>query len=407
MSGSVTSANTPPGGGEKLGVLAQGALLSPGLVALLGLFALGLTMPVMAEAFPKEPNAVLLCQLVASIAGFSFAIASPPIGRLVDRYGYRTMLLWSTVLFALVGTIPSLLDNLYLILAARVLLGVVIAGVVGAGVVGVARMEPSAQARMFGFQSLAGGVGALVVFPVLGILAKMSWRYVFALHLAFLLIVPLILTLPKQVSTPAPAADAGAAPAAAEPIPWFLVIFAGVLGMALILPGVVLPFFMKGIGITDPRVQSLPVASAAIPAMIASAAYGSVEKRLGVAGAFAVSLMLMAVGFTIVGFAQSLAPIAIGLVVSALGSGTAVPNLYAAVVRKAPIAPGRVLGVTNAALYGAQVLLPFVAGAISGLAGPAAVFFAFAAAAAAAAIFYWTQWRGPAAAPPSHETSPG
>jgi MFS family permease len=406
-SGSPISASSPPGGGEKLGLLAKGALLSPAIIALQGLFALGLTMPVMAQAFPKEPNAVMLCELVASIGGLTFAIASPPIGRLIDRYGYRTILLWSTVLFALIGASPALLDNLYLILVTRALLGVAIAGAVCAGVVGVARMDAADQARMFGFQSLTGGVGAMIVFPLLGVLAKMNWRHVFDLHLVYLLIVPLILALPKGGATQAAAPAASAETAAAEPIPWFLVIFAGVLGMALVLPGVLLPFFMAGIGITDPRVQSLPILAAALTSMAASATYGSLEKRVGIVGAFSIGLPLMAAGFVIIGLSQSLVQIGIGLAVGSYGTGTVVPNIYAAVVRKAPTSPGRVVGVANAALYGTQVLLPFLATGVSSLAGPAAPFFAFAAAGAATAVFYWTQLRRPAAAPPSRQTSPG
>jgi len=406
-SGSGPSSHGAPGGGEKLGLMAKGALLSPAIVALQGLFALGLCMPVMAKAFPKEPNAVLLCELVASVAGLTFALASPPAGRLIDRYGYRTILLWSTVLFALVGAIPAGLDNLYLILATRALLGVVVAGALGAGVVGVARMDPAAQARMFGLQSLAGGLAAIAVFPLLGTLARLNWRYVFAIHLVFLLFVPLILALPRRASAQPAITAASRETGPAEPIPWPLVIFGGVLGMALVLPGVLLPFFMAGMGISDPRVIALPIAGAAFSSMLASAAYGSLEKRIGVVGSFAAGLPLMAVGFTVIGLSQSLGQVAAGLVLGSLGTGTVVPNLFSAVVRKAPVSPGRVVGVTNAALYGTQVLLPFVASGISRLAGPAAVFFAFAVAAGCGAVFYLTSWLRPSRAAVGRQTSPG
>src|SRR3546814_9097378 len=77
----------------------------------------------------------------------------------------------------------GILDNLYLILATRLLLGVTVAGALIAALTGIGTLPPRQRAQMFGFQSVAGAMLAIGCFPLVGAFAAIGWRWPFALHL--------------------------------------------------------------------------------------------------------------------------------------------------------------------------------------------------------------------------------
>src|SRR3546814_861139 len=79
----------------------------------LALYGFGIALPPLARAFADNPNAVLLSQLVGGVVGFALALSSPIVGWLIDRFSYRTVLLFSCAAFALAGSVGGILDNLY------------------------------------------------------------------------------------------------------------------------------------------------------------------------------------------------------------------------------------------------------------------------------------------------------
>src|SRR3546814_15919931 len=106
---------------------------------------------------------------------------------LIDRFSYRTVLLFSCAAFALAGSVGGILDNLYLILATRLLLGVTVAGALIAALTGIGTLPPRQRAQMFGFQSVAGALLAIGCFPLVGAFAAIRCRWPFPLPLVGLL----------------------------------------------------------------------------------------------------------------------------------------------------------------------------------------------------------------------------
>src|SRR3546814_14007323 len=112
----------------RISLAGRAALLMVAALPVLALYGFGIALPPLARAFADNPNAVLLSQLVGGVVGFALALSSPIVGWLIDRFSYRTVLLFSCAAFALAGSVGGILDNLYLILATRLLLGVPLAG---------------------------------------------------------------------------------------------------------------------------------------------------------------------------------------------------------------------------------------------------------------------------------------
>ncbi|MEL0212010.1 MAG: MFS transporter, partial [Novosphingobium sp.] len=81
-------------------------------------------VPAMIAHFASDPSAPTKVPAMVSAPGLTVAILALFAGLMVDKFGRRRLLLWSTGLYGFVGMAPMLLDNLDHIYASRLLLGV-------------------------------------------------------------------------------------------------------------------------------------------------------------------------------------------------------------------------------------------------------------------------------------------
>ncbi len=368
------------------------ALLSIAILAILGLFGFGIALPRLAAAFKGDPNAVLLSQLVGGVVGLAFALGSPFAGRLVDRFGYRTVLLVGCIAFAVVGSAGGLLNDLYAILLTRLLLGFTLAGALVASLSGIGLLPVAERARMFGLQALVGGLLSMAIYPLVGAMAAVSWRLPFALHLIGLVLAPLVLTLPRghgvRRSGSIPNDVAKGERLAGLPLPVLLV--AVFMGMANLVGPLFSPFFLIRIGVANSALQAIPLMAMGPAAILSSGAFGWLHRRFGAFAIFTVALALAGIGMVLGGLSHSVVELAVALFITSLGLAIYTPNLSAAAVHFGVRNPGSALGLANGVLYGAQAAFPFVSSAINQHAGPAAVFEIFGLSALAlAAVHSW------------------
>lgn len=144
--------------------------------------------------FSHIGNIQELVGLILGITGLFVAIGAPLVGLLSERVKKTHILLASMFLFSVAGSAGFYLDNIYLILVSRAIVGLAVAGIltmnntlIGDYFTGEARY------RVMG---LANGVGlGINIFYAFlaGILLDISWRYNFLLFLfGLLLIIPII-----------------------------------------------------------------------------------------------------------------------------------------------------------------------------------------------------------------------
>jgi predicted MFS family arabinose efflux permease len=370
-----------------MNALGRAALLLTAMCPVLALYGFGVALPPIAAAFAQESHALLLSQIIGGVVALSFALSSPPVGRLIDRFGYRTVLLVSMIAFSVIGSLGGVMNNLYAILATRILLGFTVAGTLVASLAGIGSLAAHDRLRMYGFQSFVGGLLAIAVYPLVGWAASFGWRWPFAIHLSGLLIVPLVLALPGKQPVAVAAAEAGPAVRLAG-LPISLLVVAVFVGMAGIAGSLFSPFLLVAIGITDPTKQSLPLIAMGVAALFASGSFGWVRAQLGKNGTFAAAIGMLGFGLVVAASSNSLLGITIGLALAGLGMTAYSPNMSATAVTAGHLNPGRALGLANGVLYGAQGLFPFVANGISGMAGPKAVFAWFGYSGVAIGLLY-------------------
>lgn len=379
------------------------ALLLCTLFPMLGLFAIGVALPVVAQTFADHPRADLLAQLIGGAAGLAFAISSPVMGILADRFGFRQIYVASLIGFALLGALPALLDNLPLIVITRFFFGITVAGALTAGMAGLGTLPPEMRAKMFGRNAVLTSLGAVITFPLVGALAAQSWRYPFLLYLIALLMVPLALTLDPQMR-PAPipkseVAVAGKGMGIDLGVSPGLLMIAAFIGLTMYVGPVFAPFYVIEIGVTDPRLAALPMSAMSIASLLTASIYGRLHKRFGTTQIFGAIMALVGCGLVGAGFATNL-PLFIAAMVM-VGSGLAMftPNLGTYITSHSAN-PARGIGWAMSAIFAVQVAFPFIVEAIKGAFGPASVLLSLGSIALILAIAFavkgWRRDRSPA-----------
>lgn len=368
------------------GAVGLWALLVCALVPMVGLFAMGPALPMVAAAFPDDPDAELLTQLIGGASGIAFALSSPIIGMLIGRYGYKAVYIVSLIVFAIFGTLPVLLDNLPLILATRVVLGVSVAGAMTAGLAGLGTLPADVRPRMYGRNAMLSSVGAILVFPAVGALSELGWRLPFFVHALALVIVQMAMTLPSAPDPAQAKSDSVAAPTGqglgVAPI---LLVLAGFIGLTMYVGPMFAPFYLHTIGVTDPRLAALPLSAMSVGSLIMTSVYGRLHTRFGAQALFALTLLLTGGGLLVAGIASSLPLFIAAMFAVSCGLAIFTPNLSSHIAATSTNT-ARGIGWAMSAMFAVQVAFPFIARFISQAIGSAGVFLIFGACALLAGV---------------------
>ena len=245
-----TSANLRVDAGPVEGIV----LILPSFLAIMGGIVLVPILPQMAREYAGTPNLPFLIQTILTIPSLMVVLCSPIAGVLGDRYGRKRLLLGSMLIYSLLGLSPLVLTSIYIVLASRVLLGVVEAAVLvlattllGDAFSGIARN------RWFGYQI---GGGALVAIPLLslsGYLGQFGWRFSFLIYGLPLIMFFLVLLIAKERSGRESADDDDIGVAAG--FPWRHMVVVGAVSLFASISFFVLQL-QQGLAITEVGVTS-------------------------------------------------------------------------------------------------------------------------------------------------------
>jgi DHA1 family multidrug resistance protein-like MFS transporter len=153
----------------------------PGFALALGCIVLaqmGTVMPSPQMPFFLEELGVgqqqlqLVTGIVVGVTGLSSLIAAPFIGKEVDRRGARTIVRWSAAVATLSLIVQAIAGSFWVVLAARVILGIAVSGLVPALNTFVSMRIP--EGRQSGMMSLASSamlLGNLIAPPIGGVLS--------------------------------------------------------------------------------------------------------------------------------------------------------------------------------------------------------------------------------------------
>jgi MFS family permease len=358
-------------------------LMLTAVMPTMAIIALVPVLPLLLREFAGVPGAAVLVPMALTIPALCVALFSPVAGWLSDKLGRKRLLIAALVGYAGFGLLPLLLDDLRMILAARVALGVTEAIImtVATALVGD-YFTGERRERWVSIQIATASVSAIVLIAAGGALGEALgsrgpfWLYLLALPVAAA--AAMILFEPQKVATAPSAAAAGKAQGIA-----LLVAITFGIGMLFYTLIVQLGPVIEATGVTSPATIGLAGAAANLGVMAGSMLFGRLKGWSGET-LLSIGLPLVALGYVGVGLSTSFALTAACAVVISIGNGLMLPTMLAWVLRRLPPETrGRGTGVWTGSFFLAQFVAPIVAVALSGVLGGLSGVFLFYAAAAA------------------------
>ena len=328
-----------------------------------------------AEFGPVEPRAELLVPLAITGPALAIALCAPLAGWLADRVGRKALLVLATLLYALLGALPAMLDNLPAIVGTRLLFGCAEAAVMTCCATLIADYwHGEERLRYVNRQVVTIGLVGALFFVVGGALGEQSWRAPFLLYLLPLLLVPAMI----KVLWEPPVARRQPLEQPVEPGACKVAVLPLVIGYLMILGGMVLtfvvpiqaPMLLVSIGVTSSTLIGLAAGLSLLATLGGSLMWPLLRRRFGIAGCNALMLGLMGLGLWLLMRGQSYNAVLVAVLVQGLGAGLLVPNVMAPVMNALTATTrGRGLGGFTSCLYIGQFASPLVVAFVGTVAG--------------------------------------
>ena len=173
-------------------------ILSLSLLTVMAGAAVAPALGVIREYFAASPQ--VLVQMIISVPALFIIAANFCFPRLSRTFRSRTLVMLGLVLYTAGGCLAGVFNNIYLVLAARALVGLGV-GVIMPLSTGLLTyyFPPQKQAMLLGLSSAMNQLGGVIATLLSGLLANISWRASFLVYLMGLFsIVLCLIFLPNE-----------------------------------------------------------------------------------------------------------------------------------------------------------------------------------------------------------------
>jgi MFS family permease len=326
----------------------------------LGMTAVAPLLPKIEAALAHGPTDRMLVKMVLTVVAAASVIGAPIAGVLTDRYNRTPLIVWSTLLWALIGVSGYFIDDIRVMVGTRFLLGLAGVTVLTVGVTMIGDIADFAvRNRLMGIQLSISALSTVLVMPVVGVLGDIYWRLPFLL---FVVVLPMtgvayfgLGVLPPPRSDPtlvvSPATEK-----VAFPFPIFLMALGVLAGIITFIPYTYMPFELRGLGVASASKIALALAAQSVTTALIAPFFGSARNRMSSHSTFALSFALMGLGAGVNVVSDSYDVALLGMVLIGVGAAWLAPNLMTRASETIPEARGRTIGLVKAALVSAPFL---------------------------------------------------
>ncbi len=329
---------------------------APGMALMFA--ALGPALPLVAKHFDPGGDP-MTAQMIMTTPGIGVVAGGAIGGFTIDRLGARLTLFAALLVYALAGSAGLAGPGLWVLLAARFLLGVSVAHISNCCLTLLGGwFDETARAKILGYQAGVAGAVSVTMLLLGGTLAQWGgWRAPFALYLlAVPILVLALLAIPKNAA-PRVAAQKTDWPAIMALWPIYLLV--GALFLAYFMTSVQLTFLLAGDGVASPVTRSLVIGAGVAAGGLVGGFYGQILARAGRRYTRLLLIGLMAAGFALIGLSHSLVGVAIGAALCGGGGGMINPYVSGLLLAQAPLAVrSKALGFMFMTFYLADFLNP-------------------------------------------------
>lgn len=355
------------------------ALAGPALVSLIPM-AVAPALPAMAIEFAGGRDGALFAQLIMTMPAIMLILGAPLASLACERVGIRPTFLAAAALFAIAGSAGLLVDGFSALAASRLLLGLAGGAIQTCTLALVGRWyDEEARHAVLGWMvSLASAV-AIAGLVIGGWLVDVAgWRGPFALYLLGLMLLLLGLIAVERHAPGESIPDHGGFRPLLPLWPFYLAILG--LTLAMFMPGIQGPFLIAERGSGSAALSGLIVAASPIGAVLSSASFAAIRRRLSERAVLGLTALLLGGGCVIAATAESMAGMALGFAVTGLGAGLVEPNIGSIILGRSPHAlHARASSLMISAMFLGQFLNPLAADPLRMGFGTAGAFLAIGA----------------------------
>jgi len=351
-------------------------------------------LPKMEAALAHTPNEAMLVKMALAINGIAQVMGAPIAGYLADRMGRGMLMVWSLLVWALVGVAAYFIDNLMLMVVTRFIVAAAAASALTVSLAMIADIpDNDARNKLMGFNIALMSVTGVITMPLSGVLGDIDWRMPFLMYLVGLVLTVVVFLAVKKdptLTTSPPKASTTEQTAFNWPVGlMFLGLF---LGITQLSPSTYMPFALRELGVTSATVIGSTITAMTITMASASAVYGYARPYMSANVMLAVALTLSTIGMGIIATATSYVPALCGLVIAGMGVGWYSPNLLILAGEAASMATrGRIIGLVKGAQMSASFVAVLMLEPIWRAAGPKGIFAALTAMAALGAAYFYVR----------------
>lgn len=293
---------------------------------LLSFAALPPAMPRLVQHFANTPGVTLLVPMIATAPAVCIALLAPFAGALAGAIGRRRLILWSLPLFLAAGVTPLLVDNIGLIIASRLIMGVADAALLTVGTTLIGDyFAGDARRRWLAISGATGQLLTCLVTLLGGLLAELSWRGPFWVCLAT---VPVFVAAlwglyePRAHLSHSQAGEGETIPFAPRLLV-MLSIATATLAMVYYIAPIQIGLMLDGLGMKSLRQIAVVSGAASIGYPIGAALFGRIGGRRPQNALASFALTLFASGLIGMGLATVALWVGVGAFVLQVGAGLA------------------------------------------------------------------------------------
>ena len=337
------------------------ALLLVSSLTIMSMITISASLPDMTNAFSDVPNGKKLVKLVLSFPGLFIALSAIVAGLVIDKFGRLKLLGTALIIYAIAGSSGYWLENIYLILAGRAVLGISVGITMTIVTTLVADYyQGKARQRFAGVQIAVMSLGGILFITLGGILADISWRVPFLLYFFSILILPfayLFLKEPKKGDEVKKETKLIKSPV----VIWFVFVNVMLMWILFFIIPIQIPFYLKSIGVEKNSLIGIAIASSTFFSAIGAISFSKIKDQFGFKQIFGAGYFLMAIAYVCIAYGNSFGMIMLAMLLAGLGMGVMIPNANIWVMQLAPQEiRGREIGRLTTFWFMGQFLSPII-----------------------------------------------
>lgn len=270
--------------------------------------------------------------LVITMHSIIIAVASPAVGKIIDKFGPKKPFMAGLLLYGIAGGSGLFLTSYWPLIISRVFLGVAVAGIINSITVIILNYYQEAQRnKIMGWRASTNSLGG-VIWPLIGGgLGVFSWHMPFSIYL---ISIPLVFltyfTMPADSHKFIQNADKeGSVINVLRKTPMlFALYFIMFLTMVVLYVVVIfLPPILEKIGLSNPFYISVFLAVMALAGAIISFIYSRIKSKLSYNIIILIVFLLWSVGLMVLFQIQTVPVIVFSLILLGIGQGLVFPTL--------------------------------------------------------------------------------